>query len=136
MKVSKEDVRYLIFEGGGGKGVAYLGAVQALEELGILSYFEKEVNGKTVCRLDPKKIHGVAGTSVGSFTALLIACGYTPKEAEEIITDDMGTKLLDTVEFDKIPTVYTPENPVHVIDNPLIEKDKLLLLFSKNQECQ
>ncbi len=127
MKVSKEDVRYLIFEGGGGKGVAYLGAVKALEELGILSYFEKEVNGKTVNRLDSKKIHGVAGTSVGSFTALLIACGYTPKEAEHIITDNMGTKLLDSVEFDKIPTVYTSENPAYVIDNPFIETDQLLL---------
>ena len=78
MRVSKENVRFLVFEGGGGKGVANLGALQALDELGIVSYFKKEINGEEVFRLDPEKIHGVSGTSVGSVTALLIACGYTP----------------------------------------------------------
>jgi len=34
MKVAKENVNYLVFEGGGGKGITYIGAVHALEELG------------------------------------------------------------------------------------------------------
>ncbi|GAG41037.1 unnamed protein product, partial [marine sediment metagenome] len=29
--------------------------------------------------------------------------------------------------FDKIPTVYTPENPTSVVDNPTLEKDNLVL---------
>ena len=45
MKVSKDNVRYLVFEGGGGKGITYLGAHQALHELGILSFHKKIING-------------------------------------------------------------------------------------------
>ncbi len=127
MRVSKENVRFLVFEGGGGKGVANLGALQALDELGIVSYFKKEINGEEVFRLDPEKIHGVSGTSVGSVTALLIACGYTPPEAEKIILSDFGEHLLDSIQFDKIPTVYTEDNPTSIIDNPSLEKDQLLL---------
>ncbi|MHA1563012.1 MAG: hypothetical protein ACTSPA_12910, partial [Promethearchaeota archaeon] len=63
MKVSKDDVKYLVFEGGGGKGLIYLSPLQALEELGILSYNTVNVNGKNVHRKKKKKIHGVAGTS-------------------------------------------------------------------------
>ena len=33
VRLKKEDVRYLALEGGGGKGVAYLGAIEALERL-------------------------------------------------------------------------------------------------------
>ena len=127
MKVSKEKVRYLVFEGGGGKGVAYLGAVQALEELGILSYVTKNRDGKETILLDNKKIFGISGTSVGSVTALILSCGYTPKEIEEILKGDIGEKLLDTVEFDKIPTVYTDKHPFYIIDDPELERDQLLL---------
>ncbi|MHA2357420.1 MAG: patatin-like phospholipase family protein [Candidatus Heimdallarchaeaceae archaeon] len=109
-KVSKRNVEYLAFEGGGGKGIAYLGALQALEELEIISYIEEKRENQIYTRLDTKKIKGVAGTSVGSVTALLVACGYTPVEAENIITKQIGENILDTVEFGKIPTIYTKEN--------------------------
>ncbi|MHA1198919.1 MAG: patatin-like phospholipase family protein [Candidatus Heimdallarchaeaceae archaeon] len=125
MKVSIEDVRYLVFEGGGGKGVAYLGVSQALEELGIVSHIKKNLNGKQVSYLDPNKIKGVAGTSVGSVTALILACGYNSREAEEIIMNDLGLKILDTVEFDQIPTIYTSKHPSYVINNPTLEKSQL-----------
>ena len=36
MRVSRENVAYLALEGGGGKGVAYLGAIRALETIKIL----------------------------------------------------------------------------------------------------
>ena len=127
MKVSKENVRYLVFEGGGGKGVTYVGALQALDELEIVSYLKKEINGVQVSRLDPRKIYGISGTSVGSITALLIACGYTPNEIEEIVKSDYSENLLDTVEFDRIPTIYTKDNPTIVINNPATEKDQLLV---------
>ncbi|MHA1223321.1 MAG: patatin-like phospholipase family protein [Candidatus Heimdallarchaeaceae archaeon] len=127
MKVAKENVNYLVFEGGGGKGITYIGAVHALEELGILSYIKEEVNGKKVNRLDYNKIRGVAGTSVGSIATLLVACGYTPEEMEKIITTKFGENILDSVTFGKMPTIYTPENPKTIIDNPNIEKNQLLL---------
>ena len=99
-KVAKKNVEYLAFEGGGGKGIAYLGALQALKELEIVSYVKEKRKGQTYTRLDPKKIRGVAGTSVGSLTALLVACGYTPPEVEDILTSKIGENVLDTVEFE------------------------------------
>ena len=127
MKLSKNDVRYLVFEGGGGKGVAYLGVVQALEELGIVTHLRIMKEGKERVLLDTTKIHGIAGTSVGSVTALILACGYTSNQAEKIILGDIGEILLDSVEFDRIPTIYTKKHPSYVIDNPTLEKDQLLL---------
>lgn len=58
----------LVFEGGGAKGVAYVGALQALID-----------NGHTIGR--------VAGTSAGAITAALLAAGYTPSEIGGIISE-------------------------------------------------
>lgn len=55
----KENIKYLAFEGGGGKGVAFLGAIAALEKLGVI-----------------KNVQGIAGTSAGAITAFLLALGY------------------------------------------------------------
>ncbi len=118
VKISKEDVRYLAFEGGGGKGIAYIGALQALEELGILSYIKKEVNGQTSIRLNPNKILGVSGTSAGSMSALLVACCYTPEELREIFSQNIGKNVLDNVEFGKMPTIYTKKNTDIIIQDP------------------
>lgn len=52
--------------GGGLKGVAYIGALKALEELGI-------------------KIDYISGTSSGSMAASLYAMGYAPEEMKKII---------------------------------------------------
>ena len=43
VKVTKKEVTFLAFEGGGGKGLTYLGALQALEELEIVSYKTKKI---------------------------------------------------------------------------------------------
>ena len=56
----------LIFEGGGVKGLAYVGALEVLEEQGIL-----------------KEIKRVAGTSAGAMTALLLGLGYTTEESRK-----------------------------------------------------
>lgn len=61
-------VEHLVFEGGGVKGVAYVGALQVLGEHGVL-------DGVT----------SVAGTSAGSITALAVALGYTPEEITTLI---------------------------------------------------
>ena len=47
VKVSKTEVNFLSFEGGGGKGLTYLGALQALEVLNIVSYTTKKKNNQT-----------------------------------------------------------------------------------------
>ena len=53
----------LVFSGGGVKGIAYLGVMQALYKLDFI-----------------KNIKNVAGASAGSITALLIALNYSLEE--------------------------------------------------------
>lgn len=72
MKLTKEvkqltvDEQYTcIFGGGAIRGIAYLGALQALEELGI-------------------RLNTISGSSVGAIFAGLLAVGYTIAEIEEI----------------------------------------------------
>jgi NTE family protein len=62
--------RNLVFEGGGVKGIAYVGAMKVLEKEGIL-----------------KNINRVDGTSAGSINAVLFAAGYSNKETLEILSE-------------------------------------------------
>ncbi|MDH4081430.1 MAG: patatin-like phospholipase family protein [Nitrospira sp.] len=58
----------LVFEGGGVKGIAYAGAMQVLEEKGILSTIKR-----------------VGGTSAGAINAVLVALGYSNKDQLTIL---------------------------------------------------
>lgn len=57
-----------VFEGGGVKGLAYVGALKALDEKGI-----------------HKQITRVAGASAGAICALLVALNYTTDEIQDIL---------------------------------------------------
>lgn len=73
------DIHYLALEGGGGKGVTYLGAVQALEDFGVLPV------GRRSPYSDYKgPIEGISGASAGAITALFLAMGYTHSELETL----------------------------------------------------
>ena len=61
--------RNFVFEGGGVKGIAYVGALGVLEQRGIL-----------------KDIKRVGGASAGAIIALLIGLGYSLPELENILT--------------------------------------------------
>ncbi|HHJ49498.1 MAG TPA: hypothetical protein ENJ88_01155 [Phaeodactylibacter sp.] len=61
-------IENLVFESGGVKGVAYIGAIRALEEQNALQGIEK-----------------VAGTSAGSIMAALLAVRFTPDEVHEAV---------------------------------------------------
>ena len=63
---------YAIFEGGGAKGVAHIGALQAVEDNGL-------------------DIIGVAGTSAGALIAVLAAVGH--KSAEIMSATDPADNL-------------------------------------------
>ncbi|NLB23812.1 MAG: hypothetical protein GX762_01390 [Bacteroidales bacterium] len=63
-----EEVKYLAFEGGGGKGNAFLGAVKGLEEEGVLKYKNGRISSS---------VKGIAGASAGAITALFLASGYS-----------------------------------------------------------
>lgn len=60
--------RNLVFEGGGVKGIAYLGALEVLEERGILPGITR-----------------VAGTSVGAVNALLLSLGYSLAQTRRVL---------------------------------------------------
>lgn len=60
----------LVFEGGGVKGIAYLGALKVLDEKNIL-----------------ENIQRVGGTSAGAINAVLVGLGYSQTETEDILWD-------------------------------------------------
>jgi NTE family protein len=61
---------HLVFEGGGIRGIAYTGALEVLEEAGLL-----------------KDVESAAGTSVGGLVAVLYAVGYSPRELMNVLAD-------------------------------------------------
>ncbi len=58
----------LIFEGGGVKGIAYVGALQELRKRNIISNIER-----------------VGGTSAGAINAILVGLNYTEEETKDIL---------------------------------------------------
>lgn len=60
--------RNLVFEGGGVKGIAYVGALELLEQRGIL-----------------KDITRLGGTSAGAINAVLLGCGYSNADQLKIL---------------------------------------------------
>src|SRR4051794_35468597 len=70
--------RNLVFEGGGVKGIAYLGALKVLEQKGII-----------------QQIHRVGGTSAGAINATLLGLGFTLEETEKILRNLDFKKIMD-----------------------------------------
>jgi NTE family protein len=68
----------LVFEGGGIRGIAYVGALEVLDEAKILPGITR-----------------VAGTSAGAIAALTVSLGYQPSEIEKIIYDTKIQKFND-----------------------------------------
>ncbi len=71
-------LRNLVFEGGGVKGIAYVGAMEVLEEEGILN-----------------KIKRIGGTSAGAINAVLAALKYTRDETLDIMSSLDFNKFMD-----------------------------------------
>ena len=61
-------IKNLVFEGGGVKGIAFIGALQKLFSNNLLN-----------------SVENIAGTSAGSGVATLFACGYDIKELKNLI---------------------------------------------------
>ena len=70
--------RNLVFEGGGMKGLAYIGAMRVLEEKGHLSDIKR-----------------VGGTSAGAINALIFALGYSIDEQHEIMRTKDFKEFMD-----------------------------------------
>lgn len=88
----KYHFRNLVFEGGGVKGIAYVGALEVLDQEGIL-----------------KDIKRVAGTSAGAMVAVLVGLGYSADELRDVLwnlnfqnfLDDSWGYIRDTKRFIK-----------------------------------
>ncbi|MGQ0794321.1 MAG: patatin-like phospholipase family protein [Deltaproteobacteria bacterium] len=70
--------RNLVFEGGGVKGIAYVGAMDELESKGIMPQIKR-----------------VGGTSAGAINAMMLGLGYTNKEVRDILFALNFNKFLD-----------------------------------------
>jgi len=107
-----KNYEYLVLSGGGIKGFGLVGAIEILEQLGITP-----------------KLKGIAGTSVGSIVAALLAIGYTSKEIIQIIIDmdvasifdDKPGYICDAVNFVKDWGVC-PGNRIMSIMSDLVHK--------------
>lgn len=76
----------LVLEGGGVKGVAYVGAFAALRDAGRL-----------------KNVERVAGTSAGSLLALMLSLGYTPEQMQQIVLGLDFKEFKDGSSLGRIP---------------------------------
>lgn len=75
-----EDVHYLALEGGGGKGVTYLGAVRALERLRVLPI--------DISRPGQNQLKGISGASAGAISALMLAVGMNSNQVGQILSHE------------------------------------------------
>ena len=79
-KLRASEIKYIVMEGGGGKGLVYLGAIRALEQVArqngqpVLSYRSGRLVG----------ISGIAGSSAGAITALGLSMGMNAAQLERI----------------------------------------------------
>lgn len=127
--MEKNKIKYLSFEGGGGKGNAFLGAIGALEVLEIL----KKNN---VSFLMYNQILGLSGASAGAITAFLISLGYSSKDIYEIFTETNFDEFFDEpVEGEKLfgnqfkQTANTSDLPHGVFMEILEKVDYINLKF-------
>ncbi len=118
---SFKEISYLCFEGGGGKGVAYLGVIQALEQLHYDEFISlrpekddlksKYPTGIPVFPLhqpvQQRKFKGVSGTSAGAITAFALSLGMNAHEIQELF-DDLQNHFAHRL-FSK--TTQTKANP-------------------------
>lgn len=80
MKLKEVDFPFenIVLEGGGSKGLAYVGALQVFEEVGIAKNFKR-----------------ICGASAGAIVGTLLAIGYDSKKLCEFLNQDLESILID-----------------------------------------
>ncbi len=101
--IKGEQYRNLVLEGGGVRGIAYMGALEVLDELGVL-----------------KRIERVAGTSAGAIAATIISFR---KNAAEII------EIFNTLDLQKVPQGAADGESKSIAH--LIHSENYIRLFEK-----
>lgn len=96
----------IVLSGGGAKGVAHIGALKVIEELGI-------------------PIDYVAGTSIGEIVGGLYSIGYTSEQLEIIVKQTNWIDLLtDKISRDAIPFPFKLDDSKYLISLPIKNNEK------------
>lgn len=82
-------IENLVCEGGGVKGLVYAGALEVLDENGILQGVKR-----------------VAGSSAGGIVSVLLALGYPPIEIKKLMEDEIDFKSLMDKRVESDPTRF------------------------------
>lgn len=77
-KAQTHEIKNLVFEGAGVRGIAYAGVIEELERQHVLAGIEK-----------------VGGTSAGAITAMMLSIGYNSTEIADIISSTKFNKFND-----------------------------------------
>jgi len=78
VSAQQNNIKNIVFEGAGIRGIAYCGAIQELENRGALPLIEK-----------------VGGTSAGAITAMCVSLGYSSLEIAELLYSTDFSKFND-----------------------------------------
>ncbi len=97
----------LVLSGGGARGVAHIGMIQALEENGI-------------------PVNYIAGTSIGAVVGGLYSMGYSPKEMLELIkSKEFNNWMTGTIENKYIDFFGKPNPTPEIISTSISLKDTI-----------
>jgi NTE family protein len=92
-----------VFQGGGPKGIAFVGALNQLQQV-----FAAQKYAFT-------EIRRVAGTSAGAITAMMLAVGYTPEEIRQEL-DQMDLNLfVENVDVDIFKKTMQSSNIINIL---------------------
>ena len=78
LSAQENNIKNIVFEGAGIRGIAFCGAIQAMESKGMLAGIEK-----------------VGGTSAGAITALCVSLGYSAAEITDLLYSTKFSKFND-----------------------------------------
>lgn len=105
-RIDISKLKNLAFEGGGGKGLIYMGAIKALEEKGLLPI---KVGS------DKNQIKGISGASAGAINAFLLALGATSKSLAKDLNAEQLLKFYDGPDKGTIRMIrdnkFAPDEP-------------------------
>jgi NTE family protein len=106
----------LVFQGGGIKGLAYLGALEALSK-----------------NIDLSKVKRFGGTSAGAINALLLGLGYSQKELQILLKEVNFKEILMDGDFkDKLLSLNARAQQIKAKGADVADKFKRVSQASKN----
>lgn len=116
MTMNSSEIKYLTFEGGGGKCVTYLGALKALEEKKIIPFTEKKrvrfiVPNELDTKIPQNNIFGVSGSSGGALIAFFLGMGLGYKEIESLFFEPYDKYNNQFIRFFDYPKDYLLKTP-------------------------